>query len=109
MPQPAASVSSRCFSTESSSEMAAAMPPWAQAEDAPCPIGALVMIVTGRGAQLQRAEEAGQATAQNDDIIDILANIGRYKILGRHGHGNFLDGAGLARKELPGPGPEADA
>ncbi len=50
VPAPAASVSARCFSTESPGDIAAAMPPCAHAEDAPCPIGAAASTVTGRGA-----------------------------------------------------------
>src|SRR5665213_2728988 len=51
MPAPAAMVSARCFSTVSPGAIAAAMPPCAQADEAPCPIGAAVSTVTGRGAR----------------------------------------------------------
>jgi hypothetical protein len=50
VPAPAARVSARCFSTESPGDIAAAMPPCAQAEDAPSPSGAAEISVTGRGA-----------------------------------------------------------
>src|SRR6516164_3985386 len=51
MPAPAATVSATCFSTESPGAIAAAMPPCAQAEEAPSPIGAAASTVTGRGAR----------------------------------------------------------
>ena len=50
MPAPAAMVSATWASGVSPSPSAAAMPPCAQAEDAPSPIGAAVTMVTGRGA-----------------------------------------------------------
>src|SRR6266496_3126473 len=55
MPAPAAIVSATCFSTESPGAMAAAMPPCAQAEEAPSPIGAAASTVTGRGARRRAA------------------------------------------------------
>src|SRR5437899_6528580 len=51
-PAPAATVSRACACGVSPSATAAAMPPCAQALDAPSPIGAAVRIVTGRGASL---------------------------------------------------------
>ena len=50
MPAPAEIVSARCFATVSPGLIAAAMPPWAQADEAPSPIGAAARTVTGRGA-----------------------------------------------------------
>ena len=50
IPAPAATVSSRCLATVSPGETAAAIPAWAQADDAPVPIGAAVITVTGFGA-----------------------------------------------------------
>ena len=52
MPPPAASVSAVCFSGVSPSAIAAAMPPCAQAEDAPSPRGDVANTVTGRGLSL---------------------------------------------------------
>src|SRR5579883_2798441 len=49
-PAPAAMVSAACASALSLSASAAAMPPCAQADDAPCPSGAAEITVTGRGA-----------------------------------------------------------
>src|SRR5262245_22663528 len=49
-PAPAATVSRACASGVSSCVTAAAMPPWAQALEAPSPRGAAVTMVTGRGA-----------------------------------------------------------
>src|SRR4051812_4094041 len=53
MPAPAAIVSARCFSMESPGATAAAMPPCAHADDAPSPIGAAEITVTGRGASFR--------------------------------------------------------
>src|SRR5579859_594016 len=50
MPPPTAIVSVACASALSPSATAAAMPPWAQAVDAPSPSGAAEIRVTGRGA-----------------------------------------------------------
>ena len=50
MPAPAFSVSSTWASGESLSSMAAAIPPCAQTDEAPSPIGEAVTTVTGRGA-----------------------------------------------------------
>src|SRR5580765_3131204 len=50
IPAPALMVSARCLSMESPGATAAAIPPCAQAEEAPCPIGAAAITVTGRGA-----------------------------------------------------------
>src|ERR1700688_3001168 len=55
MPAPAAIVSATCFSTESPGASAAPMPPGAQAEEAPSPIGAAASTVTGRGARRSAA------------------------------------------------------
>ena len=49
-PAPAATVSATCASMLSPSPTAAAMPPCAHADDAPSPMGAAVITVTGRGA-----------------------------------------------------------
>ena len=49
-PAPATSVSATWLSIESPSPIAAAMPPCAQAEDAPCPSGTGVSTVQGKGA-----------------------------------------------------------
>src|SRR5262245_35912896 len=49
-PAPAATVSRACASGVSSWVTAAAMPPWAQALEAPSPSAAAVTMVTGRGA-----------------------------------------------------------
>src|SRR5689334_21743058 len=49
-PAPAAMVSAACASGLSPSATAAAIPPWAQALDAPWPSGAAEITVTGRGA-----------------------------------------------------------
>src|SRR5262249_55338916 len=50
IPAPAFSVSSTCAAGESSSSIAAAMPPRASTEEAPSPSGEAVTTVTGRGA-----------------------------------------------------------
>src|SRR5215218_191582 len=52
MPPPTAIVSAACASGVSPSAIAAAMPPCAHADDAPCPSGAAEISVTGRGASL---------------------------------------------------------
>ena len=52
MPAPAMTVSDVCFSGVSPSPIAAAMPPGAQAEEAPSPIGEVASTVTGCGASL---------------------------------------------------------
>src|SRR3954447_22536711 len=52
MPPPTAIVSAACASGLSPSATAAAMPPCAHADEAPCPSGAADINVTGRGASL---------------------------------------------------------
>ena len=69
MPAPAAIVSATCFSTESPGAMAAAMPPCAQAEEAPSPIGARGEHGHRPRREAQRAEQAGQAAADDDDVV----------------------------------------
>ena len=69
MPAPAAMVSARCFSIESPAAMAAAMPPCAQAEDAPSPIGAAASMVTGRGARRSAQNRPGEPAADDDDVV----------------------------------------
>ena len=48
---------------------AAAMPPCAHALDAPCPSGAAVITRDRPRRELQRAEQAGEAAADDDDVV----------------------------------------
>ena len=69
VPAPAASVSARCFSIESPGDMAAAMPPCAQAEDAPSPDRRRGEHGHRPRREPERAEQAGEPAADDDDVV----------------------------------------
>ena len=73
MPAPAASVSARCFSIESPGAIAAAMPPCAQADDAPCPIGAAASTIL-RGLVDVALIGADRITA-NGDVANKVGSV----------------------------------
>ncbi len=73
MPAPAAIVSRACASGVSPSATAAAMPPCAQAVDEPVPSGAAVTQRDRPRREFQRAEQSGEAAADDDDIVSMLA------------------------------------
>ena len=102
MPAPARCVSIACRRGESSSPIAAAMPPCAQSVAAPLPERVLHSTVTRVGASLSAAIKPGDAGADDDRVAAVRSAQRRAQSRGRRLNSSMRSTAARARSATSG-------